>query len=211
MSIYKQTSEVWNKLASLYEERFMYLDLYNETYDTFCSLISKDHAKILDVACGPGNITRYLLSKRSDFQILGIDIALNMIELAQKNNPEASFSLMDCRDIRKLHTLYDGIVFGFGLPYLLPADGLTFLTDAYDLLTDEGVLYVSFMDGPAEQSGYKTGSNGDQVYFNYYPATDIRQHLIKTGFKNLSTFVVPYQRPDGSTEEHTIMIGVKVN
>ena len=38
-----------------------------------CNLITKDKAKLLEIGCGPGNITKYLLSKRTDFNIFGID------------------------------------------------------------------------------------------------------------------------------------------
>src|SRR5437016_8972835 len=109
MDTYKETFETWNKVASLYEDKFMYLDIYNETYDVFCNSISKDNPNILEIGCGPGNITKYLLSKREDFHIDGIDIAPNMIELAKKNNPTANFSVMDSRRINELDKFYDEI------------------------------------------------------------------------------------------------------
>lgn len=30
---YQETFETWNKIAGLYEEKFMDLDLYNQSYD----------------------------------------------------------------------------------------------------------------------------------------------------------------------------------
>jgi tRNA G46 methylase TrmB len=67
MDIYKETAATWNKIALLYQGRFMQLDIYNETYDFFCNSISKNAPAILEIGCGPGNITKYLLSKRPDF------------------------------------------------------------------------------------------------------------------------------------------------
>jgi trans-aconitate methyltransferase len=84
MDKYQETFETWNKLASLYEERFMELDLYNVSYDFICDSIEKVNAKVLEIGCGPGNITRYLLAKRPDFDIFGIDIAPNMIKKKKK-------------------------------------------------------------------------------------------------------------------------------
>ena len=75
----KETFETWNKIALLYQNKFMDFELYNETYDFICNSIIKEKAKILEIGCGPGNITKYLLSKRPDFNIYGIDIAPNMI------------------------------------------------------------------------------------------------------------------------------------
>jgi len=52
----------------------------NDTYDFICNSIDKPNAKLLEIGCGPGNITKYLIAKRPDFDIFGIDIAPNMIE-----------------------------------------------------------------------------------------------------------------------------------
>ena len=79
--------EVFDKCATIYQDKFMDLKLYHDSFNVFCSHIKKANPDILDVACGPGNITHYLLKKRPDFKILGIDLSPNMIALAQKNNP----------------------------------------------------------------------------------------------------------------------------
>ena len=86
MDTYKETFVTWNKVAKLYQDKFMDLDLYNDTYDTFCDQVNIRNATILDIGCGPGKITKYLLNKRPDFRIEGIDISPNMIELAKKND-----------------------------------------------------------------------------------------------------------------------------
>jgi trans-aconitate methyltransferase len=89
MDRYKETFETWNKVASLYQDKFMNLDLYNETYDFICNSMVKDKSRLLEIGCGPGNISKYLLNKRPDYTIFGIDVAPNMVELATKNNPTA--------------------------------------------------------------------------------------------------------------------------
>ena len=103
MDRYKETFDTWNKVASIYQDKFMDMALYNDTYDYICNSIAKPKAKLLEIGCGPGNITKYLLSKRPDFDIFGIDIAPNMIELAKKNNPTANFDIMDSRQINNLN------------------------------------------------------------------------------------------------------------
>ncbi|MBP8669619.1 MAG: class I SAM-dependent methyltransferase, partial [Bacteroidia bacterium] len=141
MDRYKETFETWNKLASLYQDKFMDLDLYNNTYDYICNSITRVNAKVLEIGCGPGNITKYLLSKRADFDIFGIDISPNMIELAEKNNPTAKFAVMDSRQIDELKTNYDGIVCGFCLPYLSQTDSQKLIADCYNLLNENGLTY----------------------------------------------------------------------
>ena len=115
---YMITFETWNKVASIYQDKFMDLDIYNDTYDFFCSAIIGNHPRILEIGCGPGNITRYLQTKRQDFQIDATDMAPNMIDLATKNNPTVACYILDAKNIETLETKFDGIMCGFCLPYL---------------------------------------------------------------------------------------------
>jgi ubiquinone/menaquinone biosynthesis C-methylase UbiE len=136
MDKYEITFETWDKVADIYEEKFMDLDIYVTTYDSFSAYIKDDHAKILEIGCGPGNITRYLLSKRPSWDIEAIDVAPNMITLAQKNNPTAQCRVMDCREIDTIEKKFDAIMCGFCMPYLSREDSSKLVKDCSDLLKD---------------------------------------------------------------------------
>ncbi len=205
MDHYKETSETWNKLATRYEERFMDLDLYSETYDHICNSITKPNGKILEIGCGPGNITKYLLSKRPDFDIFGIDIAPNMIELAKKNNPSARFAVMDCRQIDQISEKYDGIVAGFCLPYLSQADSRKFIADCYSLLNEGGLIYISFVEGDPNKSGFQVSKSGDRSYFYYYQLDELKKNLIEIDFGVLTVFKVEYTNSANQIDFHTII------
>jgi 16S rRNA A1518/A1519 N6-dimethyltransferase RsmA/KsgA/DIM1 with predicted DNA glycosylase/AP lyase activity len=62
MDSYQETFETWDKVALLYQEKFMNLDIYNGTYDFFCNLFSMTKPRVLEIGCGPGNITKYILT-----------------------------------------------------------------------------------------------------------------------------------------------------
>jgi trans-aconitate methyltransferase len=209
MDKYKETFETWNKVASLYQDKFMDLDLYNDSYDFICNSITKARAKILEIGCGPGNITRYLLSARPDFDITGIDIAPTMIELAKKNTPAASFEIMDIRHIDRIKSKYDGIICGFCLPYLSQTDSQKLITDCYSLLNDEGLIYISFVEGNPDESGFKTASTGDRTYFYYYSLYYLTQQLSKNNFEPLKIFTVDFKRNETEFEKHTILTAKK--
>jgi SAM-dependent methyltransferase len=206
MDKYRETFETWDKLAELYQAKFMDLTLYDESYDFFCQSIGKNSAQILEIGCGPGNITRYLLSVRPEYNIFGIDVAPNMIALAKKNNPAARFATMDCRNIAELKSTYDGIVCGFCLPYLSPLDAEKFISDCYNLLHENGILYLSFVEGEPCNSGFQIGSTGDKSYFYFYNIDDLSAVLQKNKFEIIKVFVVQYTKENNSTEEHTIVI-----
>jgi 2-polyprenyl-3-methyl-5-hydroxy-6-metoxy-1,4-benzoquinol methylase len=204
---YKETFETWNKIALLYQDKFMDMDLYNETYNFICDSIKKPKAKILEIGCGPGNITRYLLSQRPDYNIHGIDVAPRMIELATTNNPTASFSVMDCRNISEISEKFDGIICGFCLPYLSNFETKKLIGDSKDLLNDEGFLYLSFVEGDPAKSGFQVASSGDRSYFNYHDLEIIKAQLSENLFDNLKIFKVSFKRSATETEMHTIVTG----
>ena len=179
MDNYKVTFETWNKVATLYQEKFMDLDLYNDTFDLFCSKIKKMNAKILEVGCGPGNIARYISSQNPGFRIEGIDVAPNMIQLAKENNPTAGFKVMDCRKTDQLQSKYDAIICGFCLPYLDKNEVSKFLIKCSLLLNKNGLLYISVIEGNYNNSGFEYASTGDKSYVYYYQEDFLRKHFQK--------------------------------
>ena len=209
MDPYKETFETWNKVASLYQEKFMGLDLYNDTYDLICNAVIKNKATILEIGCGPGNITKYLLSKRPDFNIFGIDIAPNMIELAKINNPKANFAVMDSRNISEIETKYDAIVCGFCLPYLSETDSQKLIFEANYLLNDSGFLYLSFVEGAPNKSGFQAGSTGDRSYFYYHNLDQLKTQLLENSFEDLKIFKVEYKKSEKEQDVHTIITAKK--
>ena len=209
MDRYKETFETWNKVATIYQEKFMSLDLYNETYNFICNSIIKDNAKLLEIGCGPGNISKYLLTQRPDFNIYGIDIAPNMIELAQKNNPTANYSIMDTRNISEFKTKFDGIICGFCLPYLSYNDSVKLISDSYNLLNDYGIIYISFVEGDPNNSGYQFGSSGDRTYFYYHNLDQLKKQLIQSKFEELKVFKVEYNKSETEKDFHTIITAKK--
>lgn len=203
--------KIWNKIAQLYQEKFMNLSIYNQTYDAFCDAIRKSNAAILEIGCGPGNITRYLLAQRPDFQITGIDSSESMIQLAQTNNPDAHFLVLDALEINTLNKQYDAIICGFCLPYITPALCDDFIAKIHSLLPSEGVLYLSFVDDDESKSGFQNNSQGDKLFFNYHTSSNIETRLLKNGFEEPTVFLIEYLKSDQSKEIHTVMLTRKAN
>lgn len=199
----------WNQIAEQYQQVFMDLDIYNKSYQLFCEAISNSQPHILDIACGPGNITKYLLNQLPAAKILGIDNASQMIALAEKNNPAADFLLLDFTQIRQLKDKFDGVICGFALPYLSPEEISNFLAAIEKLLLQNGVLYLSFVEGESSNSGYKTGSTGHRIYFNYHNINKIEKHLVENGFGILEQLKIKYVSSTGEAQIHSVIIAKK--
>jgi ubiquinone/menaquinone biosynthesis C-methylase UbiE len=198
-------AEIFNKLSHLYQQKFMDVSLYADSLDRFCNTLTKD-ASVLELACGPGNITRYILNKRSDLQISGTDLAPNMLELAAKNNPEASFRVMDSRQLLMLSQKYDAIMCGFLLPYLSKEETIRLITDSTKLLKKNGVLYLSTMEDDYRKSGLKKGSTGDEIFMHYHEAAYLQEALKKNKFQIIHLERKKYSGPDGSEITDLIII-----
>lgn len=187
----------------------MHLNLYDATYDKFCELIQKPKAKILEIGCGPGNITKYLLNKRPDYEILGTDVAPNMIALAKTNNPTASFKIMDCRNLDSIVEKYDGIMCGFCMPYLSKDDCAKLIKDCCPILNPGGMLYFSTIEGNYSQSGFEVGSSGDKVFVYYHQVDYLQEQLTKNNLELIELKKIDYPKTADIISTHIIFIARK--
>lgn len=203
----KSPKEIFNFFAEDYQEKFMDFDLYHDTFDFFCEAINKDYASILEIGCGPGNITNYLLNKNPHYKILGIDIAPKMIKLAITNNPSASFEVMDCRTIQQINKRFEGIICGFTLPYLNKKEAKQLIFDASEIIRDNGILYLSTMEDDYEKSKIITSStNKNSGVFTYYHQEDfLVNQLENNGFKIIKTQRKNYPEPKDDSKDLIII------
>ena len=202
---YIETHKTWNNIAQRYEDKFMEFGLYNDTYKRFCDLLSRQDASVLEIGCGPGNITRHILDVNARLKVLATDISKNMIDLAKKNNPEVEIQMLDCMSLNTIRTKFDGIVCGFTIPYLSKPDCLKLIADCSNLLAEEGVLYLSFVAGDYEKSGFISGSSGDRTYFYYHDFETIEQELELNHMTVVDFIQKEYKRSDTLSETHTIL------
>ena len=117
MKEYENASEIFNTHAKLYEQKYMDVSRYVLGIQRFL-VGMKMNAHVLELGCGPGNLTKMIHEFRPDLQITGIDLAPEMVNLAQKNVPSGSFQVMNALDMAQLDQQFDGVVAGFVLPYL---------------------------------------------------------------------------------------------
>lgn len=195
--------QLFDEAAEAYQERHMDVKAYAASLDLFSEKLNPKNAKVLELACGPGNITQYLLQKQPDLCILATDLAPQMLELARKNVPNVRFELLDCKDIAKTKDTYNGIVCGFGFPYLSKSEALQFIADAAQKLHTKGLIYISTMEDPYENSkwvGTKEGEPG-QLYMHYHEADYLIAALGQHGLKLLHVGFVPLPIPDGNIQD----------
>jgi SAM-dependent methyltransferase len=203
----------FNDFAAEYAARFMNIEPYRIHFDAFCRMIPSTTPAILELACGPGNVTRYLRQVLPGSQILAIDLAPRMIEIARETVPGVDFRVMDVRDIQNLDNRVDAIMCSFCLPFLSADDTRMLIRDCGGLINEGGILYLSTMEGDASQAGFEptsfTGSS--EVYFNYHARKDLVNALTENGFAVEYEIKQDYLESDGTVLVDLILIARSKN
>jgi SAM-dependent methyltransferase len=202
----------FDEFASRYAQRFADIEPYRHGIDRFCDLITNQRPRILELACGPGNFTRYIKQHFPDSIYLATDLAPRMLEIAGRNVPGVDFRLMDMRELHHLSESFDAIFCSFGLPFLSAADALMLIVDCAQKLLPGGVLYLSTMEGDESQAGFESTSfsGSAEIYFNYHREEDIKNAMLGNSFKLDTLTKQDYHNPDGSVLQDMIFIGMKI-
>lgn len=211
MDAYQETFRTWDKIAGLYQEKFMDRREYDESYHRFIHRVGKEQARILEIACGPGNMARFFLAQQPRWKWEGFDVSPNMVELARKNVPHAEFWQMDTRELDGVGLHYDAVVCGFGLPYLSPADTEKLVHDLDKILLPGGMVYMSFVEGKSEDSDFKMSSQGDRVYFYYHEKSQLEKLFLQYHIEVTDSIEVKFPRSENQFETHHILIFKKGN
>jgi ubiquinone/menaquinone biosynthesis C-methylase UbiE len=212
---YMETFEIsikrFNEFAAEYAERFNSIDSYILSLNKFCDLIRTDNPRILELACGPGNITRYLKQRFPDSEYIAIDLAEKMIDIAKDQVNGVDFRIMDMKKISTFDTKFDLIMCSFGIPFLSKNDAYKLISDCSKLLNSNGLIYVSTMEGDELKAGFESTSfsGNSKVYFNYHQQKDLENALFENGFYINEIKRQDYKDPDGSILIDMIIIATK--
>ncbi|MGB0424623.1 MAG: class I SAM-dependent methyltransferase, partial [Flavobacteriales bacterium] len=78
MKEYENAAKIFNTHAKLYEQKYMDVSRYVFGIQRFL-VGMKMNAHVLELGCGPGNLTKMIHEFRPDLHITGIDLAPDMI------------------------------------------------------------------------------------------------------------------------------------
>lgn len=205
-------AEVFDNCAQQYEDKFLDDDRYSSIYYLFCGLVKKKNPKALEIGCGPGNVARSILKIRPDFDLLGIDLSSKMLELAKKNNPTATFQLLDAREINKLNQKFDVIICSFCLPYLDKKEALNLIAKISEILQPGGLLYLSTIEDDYNNSGLRPPSDGSgkAVHVYYHEAGYLINSLEENNFKVLHHQKLEYLSQNNEVTKDLIIVSTKL-
>jgi 2-polyprenyl-3-methyl-5-hydroxy-6-metoxy-1,4-benzoquinol methylase len=162
--------------------------LYGEERSKFFSSFIGTGKKILDLGCRDGSLTRHYLSGN---QVVGVDIDLEALELAEKKHKIKTIHLDINNKLGELgKDKYNIVVLSETLEHLyFPGD---VLSEIYSLLGHGGVLLGSVPNAFRFPSrlrfllGKKTGTSlWDPTHINHFSHEEIKNLLQGSGFKGI--------------------------
>jgi enediyne biosynthesis protein CalE5 len=113
---------VFSRHAAAYAQRLEEIMAKGEAHgrDRAIELVgARPGMRILDLACGPGTLTRVLAARvLPGGEVIGVDLAEGMIELARRSAPaNVSFEVMDMETLLFPDASFDAAVCGHGLQF----------------------------------------------------------------------------------------------
>lgn len=171
----------YDEVAEEYS-RFHSKESFENRLDTFINILS-DNGLVLDVGCGCGRDTKYLLDRGID--TIGIDLSLGMIDQAKKYVPNAKFLQMDMRKLEFEESSFDGILAMASVLHIPKAQMPELLAEFRRVLRDNGLLYITVMIGTGEKFVEKSAAvpGMGPRFFAFYNEKELRNILIQTGYE----------------------------
>lgn len=203
---YLIAKRIFSTHADTYRARFWDVSRYAATLLRFAASLPSG-ARVLELGCGPGNVTSVFLLERPDLKICATDFSPEMVALAQREHPSLETLLLDVRDLSRIDRTFEGIAAGFVLPYINEEDTRRFLEEASRRLVPGGLFYLSTMvENATQRSGIRTNSAGDTIYMYYHSASNLLRWVAQAGFTVTLQTLDFYPAGDGTVTSDMALV-----
>lgn len=189
-------------IPELYERTFVPLILRAYADELASRLQVGDGARVLELACGTGVVTRALAARLSaGSQIIATDISPDMLAVAQRlkptSGPSVTFQQADALDLPFENNAFDAVICQFGL--MLFPDTPQGLREAGRVLKPGAPIIAAVWDALEQNDFARVLSETlkdlfpedpmtffEDLPFSYYDLDQIRSDLEDAGFENIS-------------------------
>lgn len=181
------TKDVYQRQASYWHTKRP-RTLYEKTWlDPYINLLPPN-GRVLDLGCGTGEpVSRYFLEQ--GFDVLGIDYAPEMIDIAQSRFPQSHWQVGDIRHLPDIG-LFDGIYSWDGFFHLSVSEQRAALPLLANRVKTGGAMLLTVGTGEGEVTGTV---GGETVYHASLSPIEYERTLRACGFQ---TIVYKAEDPD---------------
>lgn len=190
------------KIPETYDAHMVPLFFEPYALDLSDRVAKHEPARILELAAGTGALTRELVHRVSDVEIVATDLSPAMLDRASRvlKKPDVSFEVADATALPFDDASFDVVVSQFGVMFF--PDKIAAFREAHRVLRDGGALLFSIWNSifknPVSKviaKAFKENSGGapcflERAVFAYCDDGDIKSDLRAAGFAKIDVFTV---------------------
>lgn len=197
----------YDKIAGKYTRKY-FNDLTDLPYiDRFLKKLPSG-ARILDIGCGPGTFTKYLLEK--GFNVEGIDLSEEMIKIAKVKVPKANFKLMDMRRISYPGNFFDGLLAAYSLIHIPTEEMIDTLRGFKKILKPNGSMMIIVQGGEPDKFVNEPLKKGEKIFINFFTKERLSKLVAQAGFEIEYQEEIPMRDSDSLSDRVIYTIARKV-
>lgn len=171
--------DTYNRIAEDWYKNHYTDERWTEATDKFISFLQPENL-VLDVGCGPGMKSKYLINK--GLKVVGIDISEKMIEIARREAPAGKFYVMDMKDIDKLKENFDGIFAHACLLHIPKKEIRKILKILLNKLKKGSYIHLAVKEKKPEEQEEEVVVEKDYGYtyrrfFSYFTPDEVKNYL----------------------------------
>jgi SAM-dependent methyltransferase len=154
--------------------------------DKFLLMTMLSHPKVLDIGCGNGKDTGYLITKGAS--VVAMDFSSGMLGEARSHVQNGLLCRMDMRNLAFANEVFDG-VWANGCIYHVPkVEVVHVLKDIMRVLRPLGIFSFNVKTGSGERLEDSPRSfSGGPRFYAYYTISEMKKLLKGAGFAVLET------------------------
>lgn len=185
--------ETYNRIAEDWHRDHQADDWWKEGTDEFVSLLG-DGARVLDVGCGGGTKSKYLLAR--GLSVVGIDFSEKMVEIAARENPAGTFLTLDLKDSDQLPGEFDGIFLQAVLLHIPKREVRERLQRLANKLKPGGYFYIAVKEKRPGGKDEEVVVERDYGYsyerfFSYFTRDEVESHVREVGLSLALSLAAP--------------------
>lgn len=185
--------DTYDKIAGVYTQQY-FNDLSDTPWiDKFLSYLPLQ-AKMLDVGCGPGEFTKYVLGKGFDAQ--GIDLSRPMVDIARERVGKGYFAVMDMCNLDYRPATFDGILAAYSLIHIPSSKVPGTLAGFYRILKPGGYLMTITQSGEPDRVVDEPLMAGEKMFVNFFTSERIASLLRDARFTVVHQEELAAEDPD---------------